>query len=125
MLNYFWVALGGAVGSVARFWVSSFAARQFGESFPWGTLAVNVTGSFCIGLFAGLLVPERSLQTVAWRALLMTGLCGGYTTFSAFSLQTLGLLRDGAMMAAAVNVISSVLLCLIAVWSGLVLAQKF
>ena len=123
MLNYLWVALGGALGSVARFWASGFVARHFGETFPFGTLVVNVTGSFVIGLFATLTDPDgRFLVSPGFRTFFMVGICGGYTTFSSFSLQTLNLLREGEWLHAAANAMLSLALCLIAVWLGHVLA---
>ena len=89
-MNYLLVAVGGALGSMARFWCSGFAARQFGEWFPWGTLIVNVLGSFVIGAFAALSATEGPfLIRPELRVFVMVGLCGGYTTFSSFSLQTL------------------------------------
>jgi len=94
-------------------------ARWFGESFPWGTLVVNVTGSFIIGLFATLTAPEgRWFVASEARVFVMAGLCGGYTTFSSFSLQTLDLMRQGALTRAAVNVAASVVLCVAAVAVG-------
>jgi CrcB protein len=123
MLNYFWVGLGGALGSVARFWASGFVARHFGEAFPFGTLVVNVTGSFLIGFFATLTdVDGRWLVAPSFRTFFMAGICGGYTTFSSFSLQTLNLVRDGEWLHAGANAVSSVVLCLVAVWLGHLLA---
>jgi CrcB protein len=123
MRAYIWVALGGALGSVARFWGSGVVARWFGETFPWGTLLVNVTGCLAIGWFAALTEPEgRWLVEPTTRQFVMIGLCGGYTTFSSFSLQTLHLLRDDQWLAAGANVVLSVVLCLGAVWLGHVLA---
>jgi CrcB protein len=122
MLTYFWIAAGGALGSVARFWFSGLVARQFGETFPWGTLLVNATGSFVIGIFAALAAPEgRSWASPDMRQFFMVGFCGGYTTFSSFSLQTLNLLRDREWLYAGGNVMLSVALCLVAVWLGYVL----
>lgn len=124
MLAYFWVATGGALGSVARFWFSGIAARHFGETFPWGTLLVNVTGSFAIGFFAALTSPEGRWLLPPWfrQQLFMTGVCGGYTTFSSFSLQTLSLLQDREWLYAAGNIVGSVFSCMIAVWLGHLLA---
>lgn len=125
MLNYLWIAIGGALGSVSRFWVSEVFDRHLGESFPWATLLVNVSGSFAIGLFATLTgLDGRWLVTRAFRHFFMVGLCGGYTTFSAFSLQTLNLLRDGHWFYAAANVVLSVILCMVAVWLGHLLATS-
>lgn len=119
MLTYLWVALGGALGSVGRFWLSGLVATRFGESFPMGTLVVNVSGSLIIGFLAALFAPEgRLLVSPGGRQFLMIGVCGGYTTFSSFSLQTLNLLRDREWLYAGGNVLLSVGLCLIAVWLG-------
>jgi CrcB protein len=121
-LAYLWVATGGALGSVGRYWLSGLVAARVGETFPWGTLFVNVTGSFLIGLLAALTIPEgRFTASPGTRQFLMFGVCGGYTTFSSFSLQTLNLLRDGEWLYAGGNVLLSVLLCLIGVWLGFLL----
>ena len=119
MLNYIWVSVGGAIGSAARFWISGLIAERYGETFPLGTLAVNVTGSFIIGLFAALTDPEgRWLVSPSFRQFFMIGVCGGYTTFSSFSLQTLALAHDGEWFRAMANAIASVVFCLFAVWLG-------
>ena len=121
-LAYFWVAIGGALGSVGRYWLSGVVASRVGETFPWGTLVVNLSGSFIIGLLAALTEPEgRLLASPGFRLFLMIGVCGGYTTFSSFSLQTLNLLRDGEWLYAGGNVLLSVILCLIGVWLGYLL----
>ena len=120
MASYVWVALGGALGSAGRFWFSGVVARHFGETFPWGTLLVNVTGSFVIGFFATLTGPDGRWMVPAWfrQQFFMLGLCGGYTTFSSFSLQTMNLLQDGEWLYASGNIVLSVLCCLLAVWLG-------
>ena len=119
MLNYFWVGLGGALGSVGRYWASDMLARHFGETFPFGTLAVNVTGSFLIGFFAMLTDADGPWAVSAsFRIFFMVGLCGGYTTFSSFSLQTLNLVRDGQWFYATANTVLSFGLCMAAVWHG-------
>jgi CrcB protein len=124
MLNYLLVALGGALGSVARYGASGLAARWFGETFPWGTLLVNVSGSFVIGLFATLTGTEgRWLVSPGSRVFFMAGICGGFTTFSSFSLQTLNLARDGEWLFAGLNILGSVTLCLIFVWLGHLVAS--
>jgi CrcB protein len=128
MLAYLWVAIGGALGSVSRFWLSGLVAARFGETFPFGTLAINVTGSFVIGIFAALTIPEGRLdpQSRAFATqFLMIGICGGYTTFSSFSLQTLNLLRDREWFYALGNIFLSVVLCMIAVWLGYLLGAIF
>jgi CrcB protein len=116
---YLWVMLGSALGGGARYWCSGFAANHFGELFPWGTLIVNVVGSFIIGFFATLTGPDgRLLVRTEARQFVMVGLCGGYTTFSSFSLQTLALIRDGEMGRAGGNIGLSFVLCLLSVWLG-------
>jgi CrcB protein len=125
MLSYLLIAIGGALGSVARFWFSQIAARHFGDSFPWGTLLVNISGSFAIGFFASLIGPGgRSMLNPNGQLFFMVGVCGGYTTFSAFSLQTLNLLKDGKWLYAAAYSVLSVLLCLAGVWLGQILATS-
>ncbi len=122
--NYLFVALGGALGSVTRFWLSGAAARSFGETFPWGTLIVNVTGSFAIGFLATLTSPDgRWFVSPGLRNLFIVGLLGGYTTFSSFSLQTLNLAENGEYGRAAANALASMAGCLVAVWFGHMLAQ--
>ena len=128
MLAYLWVALGGALGSVARFWINGLVIDKTSATFPWGTLAVNVTGSFIIGIIGALAIPEGRLDSSSRQfatQFLMIGVCGGYTTFSSFSLQTLNLLRDREWLYAGGNVILSVVLCLIAVWLGWLLGSMF
>ncbi|WKW50332.1 fluoride efflux transporter CrcB [Rhodomicrobium lacus] len=121
--TYLFIALGGAIGSVARAAVSDAMVRLTGPFFPWGTILINITGSFIIGLFAALSVSgsRYGLHGDA-RAFVMIGICGGYTTFSSFSLQTFDLLRDGKPWAALANVGISVLMCLAAVALGYALA---
>ena len=120
---YFWIALGSAIGGAARYWCSGLAARTIGEVFPWGTLLVNVLGSFVIGFFATLTGPDgRLLVSTTARQFVMVGFCGGFTTFSSFSLQTLNLIRDGDWLRAGLNVAGSAALCLLAVWLGHVAA---
>lgn len=124
MVNYLLVALGGAIGSVARYGASGLVARWFGETFPWGTLIVNILGSFAIGFFATITGTEgRWLVPPAGRTFFMVGICGGFTTFSSFSLQTLQLARDSEWLYAGLNILGSVALCLIFVWLGHLLAS--
>lgn len=120
---YIWVALGGALGTTGRYWLSGVAARSFGETFPWGTLIINVTGSFVIGFFFTLTGPDGRLYVGSnIRQFVLVGICGGYTTFSSFSLQTLNLMNDGEWFRAGANIGVSVVLCLMAVWAGALLA---
>ncbi len=119
MLIAIWIFIGGGLGSLARWGASSFIGRCWGETFPLGTLVVNVTGSFIIGLFATLTGPEgRWMAPSSFRQFFMVGICGGYTTFSSFSLQTLALAEDGEWFRAGANAVLSLVLCLIAVWLG-------
>jgi len=122
ILTYAWVALGGALGSMARFWMASAVATVTGLAFPWGTLAINVIGSFVIGLFFALTGPGARFDVSSdARIFVMVGLCGGFTTFSSFSLQTLMLLQDGYMLRAGAYILGSVVLCLLFVWLGFLL----
>ncbi len=121
---YLAVAIGGAVGSVARFWMTGAMTAVTGPRFPWGTLLINVIGSFIIGLVAGFtLTPTRMGVHPDIRIFLMTGICGGFTTFSAFSLQTLELLQTGDIAPAIGYALGSVIACLLAVWGGWVLGR--
>jgi CrcB protein len=118
-MSYLWIAFGGALGSVARFWLSGAIGQRVGETFPWGTVVVNITGSFIIGVFAALTGSEgKYLVPVNFRLFFIYGVCGGYTTFSSFSVQTLTLARDGEWLWAGANVLLSVVLCLLGVWLG-------
>lgn len=120
---YLAVAFGGALGTLGRYLVSGAVAGAFGETFPWGTLIVNVSGSFIIGFFGGLTGPDgRALVSSTTRQFVMTGICGGYTTFSSFSLQTLNLMNDREWLYAGGNVLGSVTLCLLSVWLGAISA---
>ena len=124
MLNYVLVGIGSAIGGIARFWASGLIANRFGQSFPWGTLFVNVSGSFLIGFFATLTAPEgRWLVGPSGRNFFMAGICGGYTTFSSFSLQTLALAQDEEWLYASGNAVFHFVLCLAAVWLGHALAE--
>ncbi len=126
MLAYLWVAIGGALGSVGRFWINGLVSEKLDGTFPWGTLAVNVTGSFVIGIIGALAIPEGRMDSQSRMfatQFLMIGVCGGYTTFSSFSLQTLNLLRDREWLYAGGNVILSVVLCMIAAWLGYLLGE--
>jgi CrcB protein len=127
-IAYLWVALGGALGSVSRYWLSGLVAARFGETFPLGTLVINVTGSFLIGVFAAFAAPEGRLDPqsrVFATQFVMIGICGGYTTFSSFSLQTLRLMQEREWLSAGGNILLSVVLCLIAVWLGYLLGGTF
>ena len=127
-IAYLWVALGGALGSVSRFWLNGLIAGRFGATFPWGTLAINVSGSLVIGIIGALVIPEGRMNSPSRQfatQFLMIGVCGGFTTFSSFSLQTLNLLREREWLHAGGNIVLSVVLCLIAVWLGWMLGAAF
>jgi CrcB protein len=124
MIPLLLVAAGGAIGSVSRYSLAFAIARFTGPGFPWGTVLINILGSFVIGWFAELTASYgRYPAADSTRAFVMAGLCGGFTTFSAFSLQTIDLLRAGQLGRAGANVIGSVLLCLLATALGMRLAQ--
>lgn len=118
MLNTLAIAGGGALGALFRFWSSKWMHSLFGVGFPYGTLFVNVAGSLVMGFLYVLLVERVSLAP-EWRAFLMIGFLGAFTTFSTFSLETLQLFNSGELFKAALNIILSVLLCLAAVWFGM------
>lgn len=126
MHPYLWIAVGGALGSMARYWCTGVAARMLGETFPWGTLFINIFGSLLIGFFVALTSPEggRYIVDPNIRAFVTVGICGGFTTFSAFSLQTLVLMQEGEWLHAGGYVMGSVALCLVAVWVGYLLATQ-
>ena len=124
MATYLWVALGGALGSVMRYWMTNAVAGLTGPRFPWGTIIINIIGSFVIGFAAYLTTPIGKVPiSLDIRAFILAGICGGYTTFSAFSLQTLELARAGHWLDAGGNIVLSVVLCLIAVWAGYALGS--
>ncbi len=116
------IAAGGALGAVMRFWVSSAVYAWLGRGFPWGTLSVNLLGSFIIGL-AFVMLTERLMVGSEIRAFIMIGFFGAFTTFSSFSLETLALMQEGLLLKAAMNILISVVLCIIATWSGMLLAR--
>jgi CrcB protein len=113
-----WVTLGSVLGGPARYFLSGFTARRVGETFPWGTIAVNVTGAFAIGVIATIVDGHALLQTPAAWQFAVVGFLGSYTTVSSFSLQTLALVRDGEWLRAGGNVFLSLILCLGAVALG-------
>jgi CrcB protein len=118
------VAVGGALGSVARFWLTGAMTALTGPRFPWGTLLINVAGSFVIGLVASVtLTPARISMHPDIRIFLMTGVCGGFTTFSAFSLQTLDLLQSGDAVPAFGYAVGSVVLCVVGTYCGWLLGR--
>ena len=118
------VAAGGALGSLARYWLAAAVTALTGPRFPWGTLLINVAGSAIIGLVAAAtLTPARVAMHPDLRVFLMVGICGGFTTFSAFSLQTLELLQSGDIWPAACYIVGSLVFCMVAVWTGFLLGR--
>lgn len=117
------IAVGGASGALLRFWVSGWVYAQCGRGFPYGTLAVNVLGSLLMGWLYVWLV-ERSVLSAEWRAALLVGLLGAFTTFSTFSLETLSLIENGELFKAILNVLLSVVLCLAAAWGGMIMGRQ-
>jgi CrcB protein len=119
MSSYLAIALGSALGGFGRFAIGALFQAWLGAAFPWGTLFINVTGSLAIGFFNTLTGPEgRVYASARLRLLVMTGICGGYTTFSAFSLEAVRLAEAGAWASAGLYVALSLALCLICVWLG-------
>jgi CrcB protein len=113
------IALGGSFGAVVRFLVSSGIHQWLGRGFPYGTLVVNIVGSFLIGLLTEALILQRIAMTLEYRAAILTGFIGAFTTFSTFSLETVYLIEQGSLTKAALNVLLSVAGCILAVWIGL------
>lgn len=119
MFTYLLIAIGGALGSMARYGCSRAVALRYGETFPWGTIVVNVTGCFIIGFIGAISGPDsRLIVSPNVRNFWMVGICGGYTTFSSFSLQTLQLIQNGDVAEAFGNMLLSVAACMAAVTLG-------
>jgi len=117
------IAGGGAVGAILRFGASTQVYRLFGRNFPYGTLAVNILGSFLMGLLF-ILIVERGLLSAEWRSAIIVGFLGAFTTFSTFSIETLNLLESGELSRALLNIMLSVALCLVATWLGLIMGRQ-
>ena len=117
------ITVGGALGALFRYWMSTGVYALLGRDFPYGTLAVNVVGSFLLGLLSVLMI-ERFEIGPAWRAGILIGGLGAFTTFSTFSLETLTLVEQGAVVRAALNAVLSVVLCLLFVWLGVALGRQ-
>ncbi|WP_201057230.1 fluoride efflux transporter CrcB [Marichromatium gracile] len=123
MLQLVAIAGGGALGALARFWISTGVYRVLGRDFPWGTLAVNVIGSFLMGLLF-VLLTERLAVAAEWRGAVLVGFLGALTTFSTFSIETLSLIEQGALLRATLNVGASVGVCVLLCWAGIALGRS-
>ena len=123
-LHYFAVGLGGAIGAMSRYWVYNLLELLWGDKYPYGTLAVNIIGSFCIGV-AYFIFTEKLSLPIEWRLVFIVGFLGAFTTFSTFSLDAFALLEQGYILQSLVYVLVSVVICILAAWSGLVIARLY
>ncbi|EGV16483.1 fluoride efflux transporter CrcB [Thiocapsa marina] len=123
MLQLFAIAAGGALGALARYGMSNGVYAWLGRGFPWGTLAVNLLGSFLMGLLFVLLI-ERLSWAPEWRGAILIGFLGAFTTFSTFSIETLNLLEEGSLLTAFLNMLVSVWLCIVVCWVGVILGRS-
>ncbi len=121
-MAYLWIALGAIVGASSRYFVSGYIARTFAPIFPYGTLVINITGSFVLGFFL-ILSGERVLLDPRWRFLVAIGFCGSYTTFSSYAFETFAYIEQGQWLLMAVNIVASNALCLAAVLAGAAIAR--
>lgn len=119
MLNTLLIFIGAGFGGVSRYWISSVTYSFLGREFPYGTLVVNVSGCFLMGLLFVLILERFDGIGPPLRSLLLIGLLGGYTTFSSFSIETLNLFESGAYLSTALNILSSIILCIAATWLGI------
>lgn len=124
MTSLLYVAGGGAIGSVLRYLLTSAVHGLFGRTFPYGTLSVNIIGALLIG-FLSVILGDKVDTNAGWRMLLIVGLLGGFTTFSAFSLETMHLIQGGQPGKAVLNVLLSIGLCLVGCWLGIIIGKKF
>jgi CrcB protein len=121
--KYIAIAVGGALGSMARYWIGGYVGERFPTTFPYGTLLINISGSFVIGLFLTLITERVSVHT-NWRLGIAVGFVGAYTTFSTFEFETFKLFETGSGISGFMNVIVSLLLGFVAVWGGVALGRK-
>jgi len=119
---YLWIALGAVAGASARYFLGGYVAKIIPSSFPYGTLLINVSGSFLLGFFL-IWTSERVLADPRWRLLVAIGFCGSFTTFSSYAFETFGLFEQGQWMLVGANIIASNLICLISVLGGAALAR--
>jgi fluoride exporter len=123
LLAYLWISLGAVVGASSRYFVGRFVAKSVTSSFPYGTLLINITGSFILGLFL-VWSTERAVPDPHWRLLIAIGFCGSYTTFSSYAFESFSLFEQGHYVLFASNVVASNLLCLLGVLAGAVVARS-
>lgn len=124
MQKYIYIALGGSLGSIARYWVGSTIASRLGTKFPYGTFVINITACVIVG-FSLTYLNRRIELNPAWRFLVPIGFVGAYSTFSTYEWETLSTVRSGAFLEASLYAFSSLFLGLIAVWAGILIAEKF
>jgi len=122
MKHLLFIALGGAGGALARHWMSTVVHASARSHFPWGTLSVNLLGSFCIGVLYVIIV-ERGMIHPDWRSVTIVGFLGAFTTFSTFSLETIALLENGQAGMALAYVLFSVTVCIVAVWMAMTITR--
>ena len=122
MMKPLWIGAGAFLGANLRYFLQTWTANRWGPGFPYGTLIINVSGSFILGFFITL-VTQRVLVSAEWRAFVAVGLLGGFTTFSSFSVETLNLLQTGRWLAAAANLGGNVCLGLVGAYLGVILAR--
>lgn len=118
------VLIGSGIGGAMRFWLSLSLASALGKIFPYGTLAVNVLGSFFMGLVAAIAIGQSGTSTTIIKYLVLIGVMGGFTTFSAFSLETMNFLTKGATLHGILNIMCNVSFCLLAVWLGSIVGKQ-
>ncbi|VAW95804.1 Fluoride ion transporter CrcB [hydrothermal vent metagenome] len=123
LINGLIIASGGAIGALTRYLTSQYIYNRFGQDFPYGTLGVNVIGSLFMGLLYILLI-ERMVLSAEWRSFLLIGLIGAFTTFSTFSIESLNLIFNGELFKAGLNIVLSVILCIIAAWVGVIVGRQ-
>ena len=122
-MAYLWICLGAVVGASLRYFVGGFVAKEIPATFPYGTLLINLTGSFILGFFL-IWITERVLVDPHWRLLIAVGFCGSYTTFSSYAFETFALGEQGQWLLAGLNIVASNLFCLAAVLAGAALARR-